>query len=154
MSSFSWKRLLSGSLVVILWQFVILFWFLIGQGYDRSTASLVAWGSWALVPLLALLLTTGVEDIGSRWARYRSGLLRSLALAVLGIWIPAVLVVGLMPLKSPFAELWWMLVGATLVSGSLTLVWQRLRSMPERVLFALLTAGAIFGWRQLLFSFF
>lgn len=154
MPALSWNRLLTGTFVVLLWQFAVLLWFLIGQGYDRSTAMLVAWGSWALVPLVALLLMTGIDGTRHRWERYRAALIRSLLLGVLGIWGPALLVVVVMPLKSPFAELWWMLVGATLVSGTLMVSWQRLSGWPERILFALMVGGAILGWRQFLFSFF
>ena len=150
----SWIRLFSGALTVAVWQFAVLAWFLVGQGYDRTTAGMVAWGSWALVPLLAFLLLTGVEVTDNRWLRYRDAVVRSALLAALGVWIPAILVVAVMPLKSPFAELWWMLAGATLISGTLTARWQRLSSFPERLLFALVIGGAILVWRQLLFSFF
>ena len=147
-------RLFSGALTVTVWQFAVLAWFLVGQGYDRSTAWTVAWGSWALVPLIALALMSGVERAGSTWLRYLTALVRSAVLAMAGVWGPAVLVVGVINLKSPFSELWWMLVGVTLVSGTLVLSWQGLKSTLERILFVALVGGAILGWRQLLFSFF
>jgi hypothetical protein len=154
MSSISWKRIATGSLAVLTWQFIILAWFLVGQGYDRSTAMLVAWSSWALVPVVALLLSSGIDDALSGWKRHRQALLRSVLLSGIGVWVPAMVVVGLIPIRSPFAELWWTLVGTTLVSGALLVRWQRLASLSERVLFGALVAAGILGWRQLLFSFF
>ena len=149
----AWQRLTAGSAVVLLWQFCIFLWFLVGQGYDRSTASMVIWGSPVLIPLVALLLMTGVDDVVSRILRYRTALWRSLLLAVTSVWLPVWVIVAL-PLRSPFAEFWWALAWSAVFSAAWIVRWQSLGSAGQRVLLLGILLAGILGWRTLLFSFF
>ena len=146
-----------GTATVAVWihQFGIVVWFLVGQGYDRSTASLVTWAALALLPLTACLIRAGLpEQDGSRFVRVSKALLQAVGCYAAGVLLPGWLIVNAASLGSPFSELWWILGSSSLVLGGIMV---RLKAPQERRLrfaFALLVACAsgLLLWRTLIFS--
>lgn len=155
-SSYRVRRVLTGALLVVLCQFGITVWFMIGQGYDRATANLVPVIAALLIPVLALLMKSGTNVTAGTWVRYRTSLLGTVLLYGIGVLMPAAFVLHVHAFSSPFDELWWILGGSTVLGSAIVLAWKGL--VPGLWLgwasFLLIVAGGVFGLRQVVFSFF
>ena len=150
------SRVLSTVVLSVLLQFGVLAWFLVGQGYDRATANLIPQAGVLAVPLLALLLMTGTSASSPGAARYRKAVLRMAILYVLGVLVPGLAILHLVPFTSPFDELWWIMGSVTVVCGGLAAWWAGLfrAGWIPSVLLAVILLASAFGWRAFLFSFF
>jgi hypothetical protein len=150
-------RLSTAAFVVWIHQAGIVVWFMVGQGYDRSTATLVIWASLALIPLTAWLMRAGLAELeGSRVKRTGKALLHAAGLLAAGVLVPGWLVVNAASLGSPFAELWWLLGSSSLILGGI--LFHLKAPTHRRARFALvLLLGCALGlplWRALVFSIF
>jgi len=150
-------RLLSSLLIVWLSQFGIAVWFMVGQGYDRATAGLVPWVGVVLLPLIAWLMRVGMRAQKDPWARKAGkALVQAAGLYAMGLIVPALVILNLLDLSSPFDELWWMMGCATAI---LAAILYRLKSPePKSALFGVLlllgSVASIPGWRAFVLSFF
>ena len=163
---FAFSRLAVGVGLMAVVHLVILLWFLIGQGYDRTTARLVLQVSVLLIPIGGLVLyfnaafRDAMERVFGPRERLAAGFLPMSAyltgLVLVGIVLPALVVFMLLDPTGPFEELWVVMGSVTVVFGGF--IYFILKPVSHRALFALAfliaNAGILLGYRAFLFSFF
>jgi len=121
-------RLFPGLLLLWTSQFGLALWFMVGQGFDRSTAEIVPVMGIGLLPLMALAFSfneafrCAVERVAgkksSRMALMPAMMVLFLLLFGLTILAPALVVLGLLQPPGPFEELWLMLGATTVLLGT------------------------------------
>ena len=121
-------RLLPGLLLLWASQFGLAIWFMVGQGYDRSTAEIVPVVGVGLMPLMAFAFTFNeafrfaIEVVvgakPSRMAAMPAMMVLFLSFFGLCIIGPALVVLKLIQPSGPFSELWLMLGTTTVLLGA------------------------------------
>ncbi len=128
LSSMIKSRLLPG--MALLWgsQLGLAIWFLVGQGYDRTSAEIVPVIGLGMLPLTALAYSYNmafcnfVEQVvgkkPSRLALLPAMMVLFLLFFALCIVGPALIVLKLIQPPGPFEELWLMLAATTVLHGT------------------------------------
>lgn len=150
-------RLATALLLIWTLQFGIVLWFMIGQGYDRATATQIPWAGVLLLPIFGLLVRSGLPRVdGSRVKKVGIALVQAAGLYLGGVLVPGWVILHGLLLTSPFDELWWMLGASTILIWGLLVM---LKSPKDRrtlyaVLLFLGSAAALPGWRLFVLAFF
>jgi len=151
------RRVLTAAVLLWIVQLGIMAWFMVGQGYDRSTAAMLPWFGLLLVPVMAVLMRAGMPP----WSPSRSiRMARSVAVAgilyLIGVLVPGWIVTTVMHLDSPFTELWSILTMSTALVV-LGLVGHKAPPHLRWHFLAVLILSGAAGWmlvRRIVFSFF